>query len=375
MMRIRQLLAVVGIAAVLAGCASPAAVPTPSATVAAPVPTPTETPIDPTVMPANRYGIDCASLLTPSDLVPILGFEVLPGAPDRFDREWYEALIQDRALVCRWGESNGLDSLAPAATVIAAPYGRAALDTLIASFVPAQGSSVASNVVSVPGIGDAAWASCHGSAPYLTCYWTVAVGDTWLAIDFAVVGESEADTVSTGEYTSEVTPRLDSPGAALVARIAESVRGAEVDDVPAAAMLATGCQSIVDWDGIAAEFGLGLPTVSDPFAQPAFSSGPAVVDAMGSMAARNQSVEECVVTFAAEPGVRETYVFVQVVPGGGWLGDTELWGGWEGESCHGWEGGPICELSGFANGRGAWVTIAGTLIDGLAGRVFADATS
>jgi len=359
----------------VAGCASPAPEPTTTAAaVPAPTPTPTPTPIDPTLLPVNRFGIDCGALLVPADLAPVYGAELPLGVPDRFDSLWDEPLIQDRALLCRWGGKNGIDYAAPSVTIIAAPYTRTALDAIVGSVTPVEG---APEVVSVGGVGDAAWVSCNGQAyGSVACLWTVAVGDSWVSVKFDSVGESEADVTSAGDFLTVTTPKSDSPGAALVARIAGEIKAATPQDAAPPAVSVSACDSIADWDGLSAEFGLGPVRVSGrEYNGPPRVLGSVVTDALVSTAAGNQSAQWCMAVLGDGSSARETYVWVRVIPGGGWIGETGLWGGWGAEDCHGWEGGPVCELSGFANGRGAYVLVGGGLVEGLAGRVYEQLTN
>jgi hypothetical protein len=351
----------------LAGCSSaPVAKPTP--TVLSPSPTATPEPIDVTVVPQNRFGLDCNAVVTPSDVTAILGAETPLAVPDRFDGAWSAVLIQDRAMVCRWGAKNFIDGSSPSISVIAAPDGRAAFDSLVSTFAGDP------SPIEMSGVGDAAWASCRASGPdpvYLDCSWTVAVADTWLVVRFLQLSPTEADITPVGDYGQlAATPRADSASAAVVARAAEALRDAPAADVPPPGVISRGCDALANWQLISDEFGLGAARLESYNGSGAPDLYSVTLSRMEDKAAADRGAVRCFVTLGDGADVRETYVNLEVVPDAGWLGSTTLWGGWDAESCHGWEGGPVCELSGYANGRAAFAIIGGTLPAGMAARVF-----
>lgn len=377
------LAALTGVLVVLtvAACGTPTPSPTPTASATATTTAiPTPEPVDPMVMPSNRYGIDCGALAAPADFAAVFGVEVQPDVSDALNGFRDKALTQDRALQCRWGADHYWDEEpAYSVTLAAAPYGRGRLDSLVASYAPISGTM---SEIPVAGVGDAAWAVCEGHSVFSTdlyCSWTVAVDDTWLVVKINSALESEADVVDGG-----VVPRSDSPGGSLVARIAETLRAASVAKVSAPTVELRQCEALADWGGIAAEFGLGEPTVTASSPTTFGSLSSSVWSSMTDLATSNRGGRACSVDFADNPDWQSIRLSIRVLPDAGWIGamspwaggdGLDGWGAWGAESCHGGEGGPRCEISGFVNSRAAFVRASVRPPEGLVTRVFDLATA
>lgn len=338
--------ACLGVVVVLAGCATPAVVP-----VAEPTPSVTPTPaaaIDPTVVPANRFGLDCDSLVSASTISALFD-QALPLGPGNASlNSWRDALVADTALVCRWGEGPYSDWYGTSIDIIAGSSGSESLDTLATLDRPEI-----HRPTRVGGIGESAWNSCSEasddvSGGRFSCDWTVEVNGAWISILLNGIPASEVDLGPNRDELGRlvVSSRPGSSSEQLVSEVASKIGTAEVQAIPAALGVMPDCESLFDWEAISAEINLPFEKVEgfgeDP-SNPLLRS--AVIGEISSTALTRQSVRHCNAEYWSAD--QRTYVWLSVsaVPGAQWLEASGLWQGWGEQACDGGEGGPLCELS------------------------------
>lgn len=369
----RRLVILTVVILALSGCA-PESSPTPTPIAVSPTPTPAAVEVDPTVVPTNVFGIDCADLVSDTDLASVFGAPIAPRAQAVLDRA---ELVQDGALVCEWGEPGYEGSNGPHVTVAAAPYGRSAFDALIASYAPSDQLPA----TSVPAVGDVAWAACNDIYPGVDlalCWWAVAVGDTWIVVSLNDMPSSEVAVSPVNEYSSNATPIAGTSSALLMGKIAQTLGSADPADLPEADDPPRTCESLLDWASLAAEFGLGTPSFyvapprSDYFQY-------VVRGGIEAAAAAHRGALHCTVNFESE-GVDDA--FVDILPGAGWLGAAGAlgsiegsslgarWEGWGAPSCHRGPGGESCTFSGFTGGNAVSVSARGLQHQELASRIY-----
>lgn len=354
----------------LAGCA-PSPAPSAVSTIE-PTNTPTPTPtVDLSVMPENRFGIDCSALVDPSELAPLFG-AALPFAPSReFGRIAWESLTQDRALHCRWGERPALDDTLKTIIVTATPGDPSELASLVADIVP---DSYVVVPTEIPGVGDMAWATCQYYDDTAICFWVVAVGEIWLTVelDRLVIGEVATEKID--EYSTAATPLADSATSRLVDRIANQIAAATLAPVPSVSPAIAPCDTLVDWESIASQLDLPYQGPS-PRSDPPADLKSTVLERVANEAAQHQSVRSCIVEFGEwSADARPTLVRVLVVPNGTWLSRNDQWSGWDGDDCHAWEGGPVCEFAALSGTTAVYVMASGGTREGVGAKVVAALT-
>ncbi len=338
--------ACLGVVGVLAGCATPAVVP-----VAEPTPSVTPTPaaaIDPTVVPANRFGLDCDSLV-PASTISALFDQGLPLGPGNASlNSWRDALVADTALVCRWGDGPYLDGYGTSIDIIAGSSGPESLDTLAAMDRPEI-----HRPTRVGGIGESAWNSCSDASDDLSgirfsCSWTIEVNGTWIYISLNGIPASEVDLGTNRDELGRlvVSSHPGSSSEQLVSEVASKIGSAAVHSIPAALGAMPGCEALFDWEALSAEINLPLEYVEafgeDP-SNPLLSS--AVIGEISSTALTRQSVRHCNASFRSADQYSHAWISVSAVPGAQWLEASGLWLGWRAQECYNYEGGPLCELS------------------------------
>ena len=345
-MRLRNLVTIVALTAALcglSGCVQGPPSPTPTPALLTPPPPSTPAPsLDPLAVPDNRFGVLCGDLLSDGDFQSLYGAPLSPKLSNTFGGVWVEALIQDRAVVCRWGDGPYYDGSAESVSIIAAE-GVESLEALASEHPTVPGFPL----VPVSDVGDAAWVECRGEPDHATCSWSISVGSRWILLEFNSLAATEVDAESDGSSQAVLTPKLGSTSAGLASRIASVI--ASADEAPAAAQpqMLPGCATLFDWDGIAAELDLPVTSVESlddlPTDSPLLEA--AVSDQVGREAALRQSARNCMVRLSDDSSpTRTVYVFVRVVPGATWIGETGVWEGWGAQRCHSGEGGPICEF-------------------------------
>ena len=333
----------------LTGCASvgggPAAEPT-----VEPTATPTAVPAtDPTEMPVNRFGLDCASLISENDFAAIFG-EPLPLNPNNyFFPRMTEGLIADGALVCYWGEGSYIGAGAPYLEIIAGP----------SDGVLTAGSAARQEV------------SCFGGpATVASCVWNRITDEVWVSAEFHNLLENQVDWIRSEPDRYDVTPRSGSNSELLVSRITDRLAVAPFEPVRPSRGTLSPCDVIVDWSAIAAELGLSQYSVV-PIEKHSF----AWFKEAGIDPAHRQSVRECSAAFTDPADVnssQSTYISLTAVPGGEWVERSGLRAGWAGEECTGWEGNRICDLSKMVGSTAVAVTvrrIADPVTDGIGASV------
>lgn len=359
---------------VMSGCApEPGAEPTSTPTETAnPTPSPTPIAVDPTVMPSNVYGLACDDLVSTADLTSLFGTPPTRRSSDVLEEA---DLVQDGAVVCQWGKPSYEGGFSPRVAIAAAPYGRSGLDALIASYTPTNEGAL----VSIAGIGDAAWAYCYGTTPNATevsCAWAVALGENWTIVTLVDMPVAEADLTPVNEYRVLATPRSNSTSALLVQSIVSTIGSATASTLPVPRPAAPSCDALVDWAALAGEFELLAPSfLSIPPDLGNF--GGLTTNGISAIAAGHQGALSCVVRF-------EDYgdIYLDILPGAGWLGTAgafgdsrpgglfERWEGWGAAACHRSPGGELCQLSGFAAGDAISVNAGGPLREALTARLY-----
>ena len=367
--RIISCFAGVAIAVVLAGCAT-AAAPVPESS-----PIPTSTPsalpspsFDPAAVPENRFGLDCATILSDADISGLYGQPLALNPSTHWGARWTEALIADGAVNCRWGDGPYLDVEATSIEIVANSREGVKVDDL-ASLVLGSPSFTPT---SVAGVGDEAWVWCRGDSGAPSCSWSIAVDDLWISLAFLRAPDTEVDQIA-GDYGSVIqTPRDGSTSQFLAARVARQIAAAPRESFPSPRGLLGPCDSVVDWTAVAESLGLPLQSV-DSAEESTWNYPPLAVEiALGVAARARQSIQSCAAKFGDDSnGGRPTYVFLTAVPGGEWLERSGLWPAWRVEDCHGFEGGPVCDLSAQTEAAAVTVRVGGGHYEGVAATVLA----
>jgi hypothetical protein len=355
-----NLLAVIAIAGVLTGCAAPAAEPV-SEPVPMPTPTPTAT-FDPFAIPENRFGLDCDSVLSDADISGLYGQSLALNPSNHWGARWTEALIADGALDCRWGDGPYLDDEATSIEIVANSRDGVTVDDF--------SSLVMSNPDFIPtpmsGVGDEAWVWCSGSADASSCRWSIAVDDLWISLSFLRAPTSEVDQTLDAYDSVIQTPREGSASQLLAARVAGELSGAARGPLPPARGNLSTCDSVVDWGAVADSLGLPLQSVSSAEGQQWTFTPLAVEQQLGVASAARQSARSCSAEFGDYSNdSRPTYVFLIAVPGGEWIESSGLWPAWRAEDCHGFEGGPVCELSSVTDSAAVTLRVSGGVYVGV----------
>jgi len=297
--------------------------------------------------------------------------------PTGFGRVDVPALIQDGALLCRWGDGPFLDDSGTALTVTAAPRGAKSFDEIVAL---ASGGPFFYTAVEVVGPWDRGLAECSppdGSGfAGVFCAWTVQVGELWVVLELDRLGADQVEANLTGEPLAGVTPREDSAASALVARVVQEIANANIGEVLAVENQLPPCATLADWNLIGDQLGLpltSLETSSESRGSTSAGVSGQALDEMVFIAMDHQSARSCQLEFGVfDDGARPTYIRVGVVPGGAWAPGTNLWGGLGAERCGPFEGGPICELSSAVGSAGVYVAATGTVYEGVPTKVLAE---
>ena len=354
----------------LAGCVTAGPNSEPAAI---PISTPKSTPlpsVDVTRMPSNRFGLDCESLISGVEITSLYGVPLPPNLSNNFGDQLTEALIVDGALMCRWGEEPYLDGPVASIEIVAGGGEGASLQNLASATVPPSYVTQ----TSVDAVGDAAWVNCFGGPEGSSCVWSIAVGDLWLSISFNSVPNAEVDFLQ-GDYNSfSVTSRDDSASKKMASKVATALAGAVQAPFPESRGGLSSCAEVVDWSAVATRLDLPLHSVQSHEERQSNSSilGYAAVDMLELFAAQRQFVRKCWAEFGEySADVGPTWVSLTVVPGGEWVESTGLWPAWRAEDCHGWEGGPVCELSSLTESSAVFIRVGGQAREGAVAAVLA----
>ena len=317
----------------LTGCAAagggPVAEPTVELTA-----TPTAAPTtDPTEMPVNRFGLDCASLISENDFAAIYGESLSLNPSDYFRPRATEALIADGALVCYWGEGTYIGRGAPYLEILAGPS-----DGVVTDDSPARQE-----------------VSCFGgpSSAY-SCVWNRITDEVWVSVTFHNLLENQVDAIQSDLYNYVVTPRPGSDSESLVSRISDQLSAGPVDPVRASRGSLSSCDAIVNWSAVAAELGFSQFSVG-----PVENQSLAWFKEAGIDPADRQSVRSCIATFTEPADVNSARadIFLTAVPGGEWVERSGLRAGWAGEECSEWEGARTCHLSMMVGSTAVMVSV------------------
>ena len=361
--RVISCIAGVVITVILVGCATPAApVAEPSPT-SSPSPSPLPS-FDPTVIPENRFGLDCATILSDADIPGLYGEPLALNPSNRWGEQWTEALIADGAVNCRWGDGPYQDDVATSIEIVANSREGVNVDDLASLAL----GSPDFTPTSVAGVGDEALVLCFGDTGASSCTWSIAVDDLWISVSFLRAPDTEVDQIA-GEYDSVIqTPRDGSASQVLAARVAHQIAGAPREPFSSPRGSLGPCDTVVDWSAVAESLGLPLQGVGS-YGENAHRT---VESALGVAASARQSTQRCWAEFYDDSNDGQpTYIFLTAVPGGEWLENSGLWPAWRVEDCHGFEGGPVCELSGLTASAAVTVRASAGLYEGVPAVVLA----
>lgn len=327
---------------------------------------------DPTVVPTNRFGLDCGELASEQQLTDLVGAPMpFRLGADLLTVPYLEALLQDGALVCRWGEGPYIDGPIEEVQIVVASGDRAGFEAAVA----APGSSESSPTMQMPGVGEAAWATCRTDLGFArSCDWSVFQSGAWIAARFGGLPETEIDVVEVSEWQSTATARADSQSAGILAAVARLVSQSPPISQTPPVLSSPDCASIVDWASVAAALGLEGVAVRDRFQELSDAGQPLALDiVIARDAAQRQGVRYCSAEVGAwTEATRPVWISLKVLPAGAWLSSTGLWRPPDLEACHGWEGGPLCDTVGYDGPRAAYVAVGGDRREG-AGQLVLDA--
>lgn len=305
----------------MTGCAASVGAPAAKSTVE-PTTAPTVAPTtDPTEMPLNRFGLDCASLVSEADIAAVYGEPLALNLNNYFRPHATEALIADGALVCFWGDGGYIGGGAPFLEILAGP----------SDGVLAEGSAANQKV------------TCSGGQHLGRCVWNLLTDKVWVSVAFHHFLDNQFDSIESGPFTYDVMPRPGSDSELLVSRISDQLATGPYKPVPASRGSLSPCDAIVDWSAIADELGL-----SQYSAATIEKWDLAWFKEFGIDPADRQSVRECSASFRDPSDVDQVHVTsisLTAVPGGEWVEHSGLRAGWAGEECTGWEGVRTCDLS------------------------------
>ena len=364
--RIISCFAGVAIAVVLAGCAT-AAAPVPESS-----PIPTSTPsalpspsFDPAAVPENRFGLDCATILSDADISGLYGQPLAPNPSTHWGARLTEALIADGAVNCRWGDGPYSGDEATSIEIVANSREGVSVDDLASLALGRTDYTL----TSVAGVGDEALVQCFGNSfgngfgvrRESSCTWSIAVDDLWISLSFLRAPDTEVDQIDGDNGFVIETPRDGSASQVLAARVARQIAGASREPFPSPRGSLGPCDTLVDWSTVAESLGLPLQSVG--------SSGEnaylTVESALGAAASARQSTQRCRAQFGDwSNDVRPISVYITAVPGGEWLENSGLWPAWRVEDCNSYEGGTVCELSALTDSAAVTVRVFGGLREG-----------
>jgi hypothetical protein len=330
--------------------------PQPTASSASPAPQPTGTAEETPTAPQSAIGVDCDAFATDGELQELFA-EPMPFALGDLPSD-DDVLVQAGATLCRWGDGPFLDGPLAEFTLAALPT----RDEDFAGLVDrVSASEYAGSPAPVPGLGDEAVVRCdvYGSET-ASCDWGVRVGTVWLAIGAVGLPSSELEVTEQSEYRSSGVPRTDAAISRLLLDAVGVIAEAPLRET-APPRTGSTCADILDTDAVAADLDIA-PVTLEPqvFAADVPSFSWAIESLWAEKASAELGITSCAGSLGEwSPDYHAGSLFVEVLPAGAWLEDSELWPDADEVLCRGWEGGPVCDLTLYGDEAATWIRTTG----------------